>query len=304
MEIFTALFVKLLPLYAFIALGFLAGKFLKVDVKHVGNLVIYIIMPFVFMGGLWQSDIEFGNTSIFLLIWGLSLIICVVSYCLGKLFYKDSIKNLLASGLPTGNSGYFGIPVALAIFDQDLLGLYLLAAIANTMFQITVGYYVLALGTFDWKQAFRKLLKLPPLYGAIAGILLSTLAVPLPEAGLDFTNTLKSAFVVLGMMIIGLTLSSFRNLKFDFKFLSMAMGIRFLIWPLLALGFVFLDQNFLGQIFENIHPIIILFGFLPVGADFAIYAANLNLYPARAAMVVFVSTAIAAFIIPMVYAFS
>ena len=304
MEIFSLLFIKLLPLYAYIALGFSAGKFFKIETAQIATLVIYIIMPFVFLIGLWQADIQFANISIFLIIWILSFTIMILSYALGHVFYGNNVKNLIASGLPTGNSGYFGIPVALAVFEPALFGIYLLAAISNTMFQITFGYYTLALGNFDWKASLKKLLGLPAIYGTLAGIFLSVSNVPLPQIVVEFNETLKGTFVVLGMMIIGLTLSSFKDLKFDFKFLSLAMAIRFLIWPLIGFSFILLDRYLLNNLFVEMHPIIILFSFLPIAADFAIYANNINLYPACAAMAIFVSTILAAIIIPLVYALS
>ena len=133
------------------------------------------------------------------------------------------------------------------------------------------------------------------------GLALMVLNVPIPDVVSETSATLKSAFVALGMMIIGLTLSSFDKIKFDFKFITMAMFIRFCVWPALVFGVVALDSFAFGGVFKDIYPIIILFGFLPIGADFAIYAANLNMYPQRAATVVLFSTLLAAFIIPLVY---
>ncbi len=302
MEIFTLIILKLLPLYFFIFLGYVAGRFFHIESKQIGTLVIYVIMPFVFMFGLWGADIQASDLSIVAIIWMLSGIVAFLAYHLCGLIYKGKSSNLMASGLSSGNSGYFGIPVALILFDADVFGVYLLAAISNSMFQITVGYYLLALGKFKWQEALKKLVMLPPLYGAVAGLLLFALSVPLPEAVRDVSFTLKEAFVVLGMMIIGLTLSSFKTIKLDMKFISMAMFIRFMIWPLLAIGFISIDKTLLDGMFEPIHSIVVLFSLLPVGADFAIYAANLNLYPQRAATVVLISTLLAALIIPLVYA--
>lgn len=302
MEMFTLIGLKLLPLYIFIALGFIAGKFFKVESKQIGTLVIYVIMPFVFLSGLWGADIQLSNLSVFFIVWGLGLIIALISYYLCGFVYKGKTQNLMASGLPSGNTGYFGIPVALALFDPALFGVYLLASISSTMFQITVSYYILALGQFNWREALGKLCRLPPLYGAIVGLILSSLNIPLPDMISDTSAALKEAFVVLGMMIIGLTLSTFDKIKLDIKFLSLAMFVRFAIWPALAFGLIYIDKQFFGGALEAVHPIIILLSILPVGADFAIYAANMNMYPQRAATVVLLSTIMAAIVIPLVYA--
>lgn len=303
MDIFFLIIQKLIPLYFYIILGFIAGKFFKIDAKQIGTLVIYLIMPLVFMAGLWKSDINLADFSIFLIVIGLCTLILVISYFLCGFIYKGKTQNLMASGLATGNTGYFGIPVALAILDHNLFGIYLLAAITNTIFQITAGYYILALGNFDWRASIKKLFSLPTLYGTIIGLILSFSSLSIPAVFDSISLSLKEAYVVLGMMIIGLTLASFDKLKFDIKFLSLAMCIRFAIWPILTFGLVFVDQTFLGGSLSTLYPVIILLGLLPIGADFAIYADNLNMYPQRAATTVLLSTIIAAITIPLAYTF-
>ncbi|MEM9468940.1 MAG: AEC family transporter, partial [Pseudomonadota bacterium] len=246
-------------------------------------------------------EIKISDLSIFAVVWALSFIIMNISYFSCALIYKGKTQNLMASGLPCGNTGYFGIPIAFALFDSTLFGVYLLASISSTMFQITVSYYILALGQFDWKEAVKKLLSLPPLYGAVIGLFLTFVNIPLPDMVSQTVDTMKGAFTVLGMMIIGLTLSGFQQIKLDVKFLTLAMLIRFMIWPALTFAVIALDRVFFGGVLEPLVPILMLFSVLPIGADFAIYAANMNMYPQRAATAVLISTVVAAFVIPLAY---
>ena len=47
MEIFFSILFKILPLYIFVGIGFIAGKYLNIDARGIGKLIIYIIAPFV-----------------------------------------------------------------------------------------------------------------------------------------------------------------------------------------------------------------------------------------------------------------
>ena len=107
MEIFTLIVSKLLPLYFFICLGYVAGRFFKIQAKQIGTLVICVIMPFVFATGLWKSNINFTDFFVFFVVWGLSLSVLFLSYFLCGFIYKGKTQNLMAAGLATGNSGYF-----------------------------------------------------------------------------------------------------------------------------------------------------------------------------------------------------
>lgn len=302
MGLFLLIFSKLLPLYLFMLMGYVAGRFLKIDPKQIGALVIYIIMPIVFFGGLWQSEISLKSLLIVIPIWMISFGVLGISYALGHFFYKNTnVKNLMASGFPTGNSGYFGIPVALAVFDSRLFAVFLIAAISNTIFQITLGYYMMALGKHNYKDSLLKLLKLPALYGALLGLMFSTLDISMPVFVTETTNFMKSAFTVLGMMIIGLTFAVIPNIRFDVKFVSLSVFVRFLIWPLLALLFIAADMYLLKEVYQPYYPIIALFSLLPIAADFAIYATQFNIFPARAAVVILMTTLLSALLIPLYF---
>ena len=43
MDIFLSILFKILPLYIFVVIGFIAGKYLNIDAKGIGKLIIYII---------------------------------------------------------------------------------------------------------------------------------------------------------------------------------------------------------------------------------------------------------------------
>ena len=81
------------------------------------------------------------------------------------------------------------------------------------------------------------------------------------------------------------------------------MFIRFMIWPIVAFGFISLDQKLSGGYLQPIYPVIQLLSLMPVAANLAVYATEMDLYPQRAATVVLLSTILAAIIIPIVYAF-
>lgn len=234
---------------------------------------------------------------LFVVMLGISLI----SYRIGKRAYPENRERpyLLASGLAMGNAGYFGIPVAAALLDPDTLALYLLAAFSNLIFQVTFSYYYMALGTLDWKAASLRLLKLPPIYGAIAGLLLSLLDIPVPNVAAVFLDIFKSGFVILGMMIIGFAVSDLRGFKIDFKFLSISMLIRFVVWPVLVFAIIIIDKSFLGLSSDDLVKVLLIFSLLPIAANFVTYATHMNLFPEKASTVVVASTLISAVLIPL-----
>ena len=48
--------------------------------------------------------------------------LCLFFYWISASLWKDNTRNLLAFGAGTGNTAYFGIPVALILFDEKFIG--------------------------------------------------------------------------------------------------------------------------------------------------------------------------------------
>ena len=61
MELFLAIFLKIIPLYVFAILGFVAGKYLNIDAKGIGKLIIYIIAPFVIFEAITHSNLSLST---------------------------------------------------------------------------------------------------------------------------------------------------------------------------------------------------------------------------------------------------
>ena len=61
MELFLAIFLKIIPLYIFTILGFVAGKYLNIDAKGIGKLIIYIIAPFVIFEAITHSNLSLST---------------------------------------------------------------------------------------------------------------------------------------------------------------------------------------------------------------------------------------------------
>ena len=58
MDIFFTILLKILPLYIFVVIGFIAGKYLDIDAKGIGKLIIYIIAPFVIFEAITHSNLS------------------------------------------------------------------------------------------------------------------------------------------------------------------------------------------------------------------------------------------------------
>ena len=299
MDNFFLLLWKILPLYFVVLLGFCAGRILKIQKQQVARLLIYIISPVVAFNGVLTTPIAFSTLSLPLLYIFIAILICYSGLYLTKTFWQDSSLQTFAFAAATGNTGYFGLPVAIAIFGEQVIGLVILIALGAIIFEVTVGYYVMARGNYDIKESVARLIRLPAIYAFIAGVLLNAWGC---QFGDIYTITIKNfqgAYTILGMMTIGLGLSDVSKADFDFKFIFGLVAAKFLVWPVVSLVIIFLDLNYMHIYSQEIHCILFLLSVVPVAANTVAFSSELGTKPEKAAIAVVVTTILAIGFVPL-----
>ena len=90
MEIFFSILFKILPLYIFVGIGFIAGKYLNIDAKGIGKLIIYIIAPFVIFEAITHSKLTVGTFILPIIAFCICSLVAFLFYEYGKIIYKDA----------------------------------------------------------------------------------------------------------------------------------------------------------------------------------------------------------------------
>ena len=294
---------KLIPLYITILMGFIAGRVLNVDKDGIARIVFFLIVPIVFGSGVSKVDLSPSLLALPVLAFAMSSLLCVLFYHLGGKFYSGGERNLLAMSAGNGNTGYFGVPLALALFDTHGFGIYMTLILGVSIFENTVGYYYGAIGQHTARECLIKISKLPLLYGFMIGLGINYFAVPVPQVMQDFFLSVRGSYTVLGMMIIGLSLSAMTRFEIDWKFISLSFAAKFLAFPLLAWSVVMCDIQWLHWFTNDMHKAILLFSIVPMAANVVVLATLLGVHPEKAATAVFLSTLVAIFYVPLMVGF-
>ena len=147
MDIFVQLFVKLLPLYFIILLGYFAGKKLNVTRESIAPLLIYIVVPIVNFKAIFEMQISQKTLiyPIYLFIVGVTL--SIIFFQIGKYRFKNNESAALLSLTSTlANTGYFGLPLLLVLYGENILGTAVLINFGLALHESTVGFYLAAHG--------------------------------------------------------------------------------------------------------------------------------------------------------------
>lgn len=300
MSVFWLLLIKLIPLYVIIVIGYIAGKYLNVKKESISPLLIYIIAPLVIFNGTVTADISFANLSLPLLFFVLASMISVGFYWVSKSIWADSTRNILAFTAGTGNTGYFGLPVAMALFNPEQVSLVVLSILGFVLYENSLGFYLTARGSFSVKDSLMKVVKLPTIYAFLIGLLVNLSEISLGQIYIDNIANIRGAYTVLGMMLIGLGLASIKEYKFDWKFLGATFLAKFLVWPILILAVILLDNVWLNLYPTGIQQVMVLMSIVPLAANTVAFATELKAQPEKASLAVLLSTVFALVYIPTI----
>ncbi|SDO49041.1 hypothetical protein SAMN04487957_10715 [Halomonas shengliensis] len=293
----SALMGPLWTLLAYVALGWLAARRLAVDPRPVATLLIYLVAPLTFFRGLVLG----GPTPAYLLLtlaaFATASLLAISVHRLTRRRFAPQESALLAFSAGTGNTGYFGLPVALVLLPPEGVTLYLFCVLGITLYEFTVGFYLSARGQFSVAESLAKIARLPLVYAFLAALAVSGLGLEVPVAAMEGLAVFPATYTLMGMMIIGMTLGRVSLREVDARFIGACVAVRCLLWPLLALGAV-VGLGAIAPLSRELAMAMLLLGVVPMAANVVVVAMELGIAPAKGALAVLVTTLAAPLLIP------
>lgn len=297
-----ALLYKLLPLYVTVGLGWLAGRFLQASGSHIAGIMMYIVTPSVVFSGVMNAPLSPEVILLPFLTLGLCTLIGCAHLVVARRWVGDASASLIPLAVGTGNTGYLGVPVALLLFGEQGLSIYILCMLGTTLYESSVGFYLAARGLYGVRDCLIKMARLPSLYAFFVAVMLNLGGIGIPDIFEPLFDNLRGAYSIFGMMIIGMSILSFRGLAGNLRFTALAFFGKFVIWPLVALLFWWLDSHG-PQIYDiEVYQAIFLISITPIAANTVVIATLLNLAPGQVAGSALLSTVVALFYIPLMIA--
>jgi predicted permease len=293
---------KLLPMYFLVLVGFVAGRVLSIGADTVGRLLVYVLAPGVVFFGILSMDLTPARLTLPLLYWGLCASLGSLAYfLLGRIPEKDA-RGVLGFAFGSGNTGYFGLPMTVALLGPDYVGLIVLAALGFILYENTLGFFFIARGKHRTLEALKAVAKLPALSAMVLAIFLNLMNVTLPTWIGDLPSNVRGAYSVLGMLLVGLGIGRVaeRSRRFAIapRLAALAALFRFVLWPLVTMAVLWVDAR-LGLYDPATRRLMPLIAVVPLPAITVAFAATFDVRPREIALLVLASTVLALAFIPI-----
>ena len=289
-----------LPVFALIALGFVAAKRGIIPEAGIGGLsafVFNIAIPAllfragtrVFQGAGFDGDV----TAAF---FAGAMVAYVLGLLIGRFIFRLPLaeQTIIATGGGYSNNVMIGIPLASLVFgEQGILLATGIIALSGATFYALAAILIETgrSGRIDivgvLRSIVRGLVRNPIVMGMALGILWGATGVPLPEVAERFINLLASAAAPAALFALGASLTRF-DIAGDLAQSGTMTALKLLVHP--AAAWVIGSYGF------GLAPIplavMTLYAALPIGANVFLLAGQYGLGERRASAAVVISTVV------------
>lgn len=195
----------ILPTFIVIFIGYIFGKWTRIDVSAVMDMVIYIGLPALAFVSVLDKDIILLDAS---KVWAAALMIMLGTGAIAWVVFKILHQKHSGLYLPIMimNTVNIPFPIIYLIYGSEGLFAATLFYIPNVLLVYTLGVY-LASGKY-WRESIKEVFKIPPLYAAVLGLILNLLNVPVPELIINPLKFISLMVIPLVLLVLGYNLSS------------------------------------------------------------------------------------------------
>jgi predicted permease len=296
---FSLIFFKIVAILLNVVVGYVAGRFAKVERDSIASLLFYFISPIVFFCIPASASLSVSAIGITFVTFTISSLLCIFSYYFFGLYWQDQTRNILALSAGNANCGYFMLPIAASLFDDYTLSIYMMAIVGVNIYESSVGFYISARSISTTKDSIRQVLRLPTLNAFILGCIFSFTDMTLPDFLDDFIYNMRSTYSVLGMMMVGLGLSTLPRFEVDVKFTLAAFASKFLFFPIAINLFIILDKFIFGWYDQSYYNALQLLFTAPMAANTIVIASITKFHPEKVAATVLMSCLFTLIYIPV-----
>jgi predicted permease len=281
------------PVLLVIAIGFTIQKIYSWELRPLAELALYVLTPALIFKSMYFTSIEVQQIiKIAVHVAILTLILIVLIIILARIFkYPRGMERALILGGSFKNTGNYGLPIVQFAFGAEALAVATAFFVSEIFLMYTLGVFIAAGGTDQWKEALVRVLKMPPIYAIIAAWLLRYGNIEIPAYAWQGLDLLAAAAIPVMLLSLGAQLAAAKVTKIT-GVIMLGSGIRLLVSPIIAFGLAIL------MAFDNLTlAVLVLQAATPAGVVTTLFAIEYDTEPELVAMITVITTVMSFFTI-------
>jgi predicted permease len=198
-----------LPVFLIIGAGYLAARWLRVDIQTLSRVSLYVLGPCLVFSKLVETTVSSANLAqIVAFTVAATILVLGLSWVVARLLRLDRPSEsgfMLASTFV--NSGNYGLPLVLFAFGQTGLERALVYFVTSAFLVNTLGVFVASRGTARATTSIVNIFKIPLIYAIAAAFALRVVGLALPDFVLAPTAMVGDAAIPVMLLLLGMQLA-------------------------------------------------------------------------------------------------
>lgn len=290
-----------LPVFAIFSIGFIGQKVIGFETQSLSTMALYLMSPFLVFRTFYETTLT--KTYGYMLVYTLVLCITLIAFVYAISFIKkynitETCGMILSSAFM--NNGNYGTPVALFAFGAAGLDYAVVLMVIQQLVMCTVGIYYAAKGSPEndgVSSALRAVVRMPILYGAIAGVIFQQLDIKIGGSIAEALDLVADSAIPTIMIILGMQLAKISLKNVQVEKLTYALLLKLFVSPAIAYGItLFLPID------PMLKAIMILMAAMPSAANTTMYALQFGTEPDFVSSATLVSTLLSLITLPVLLA--
>lgn len=225
----------IIPVCLIFFVGYIGQKIFRLNIKSVSTVSLYLIAPALMFQTFYKTELNRTFLQIVIYVVLLSVIIIWLMKGIGFIKkYSPPVTSSLILATAFMNNGNFGAPVVLFAYGDKGFQYAVIILTLHTVIISTFGVYYAAKGKMDVKSSLLSILKMPMIWGSVAGLFWHYLNIPLPENMYDAISLVADAAIPTVMITLGMQLAELKPGNLQWGKISLALIVRLLISPVIA----------------------------------------------------------------------
>lgn len=274
------------PIMLIATLAYIIGRLHDIDPRPLGRASFYLFSPAFLFTLLATTDIlpaELLQISGTMILFAMVMTGIAFAASVWRGINPTSRAGLILSAM-CPNNGNFGLPLIAFAFGETVVARAAIIVIIMVFWNNIAGVFIASSSNRSLRAAALQVMHVPSVYAALAGLAVNLLDISLAPALQRPIGLLGQAAIPTMLVVLGLQLTRVQRIS-DLKLVSVGVGIRLLLSPLVAVGLVRLLN-----IPAPASTAIIMQASMPVAVMTIIYASEFGLDDQFASSTVLAST--------------
>jgi len=294
MRVFSFIILNnIAPIFLIILLGYIMEKKFALDVWSFSKANFYIFVPALVFLKVYETELqlEFVRALVFGIVFVLAL--NLVANIIARMRNLDvSRLNALKNSIMFYNSGNFGLPLIILVFDglPRAVAIQIMILMVQNLTTNTLGFYNAGRGQMNYRDSIIKILKMPAVYSVGAAIVMKFMPFNLEDFFLwPSIEYMAEGLIPVALLTLGIQIS-LADLDFGDLDVYLAAFMRLIGGPILALALIYI----LG-IDGLMARVLFISSAVPSAVNTALIAVEFKNEPDYASQIVMTTTLMSAF---------